>query len=198
MMLMSYLHRATEDCRFRLLCIVEIRRLRLPTPDLELPTPSSLAGGCTRCGRGRPRVGVGRFCCATPAVNCISSRKLSRSEANLRSAFSKSCSLRPDPPTNGTPLIVVLLRLLAECFASAPMTVPTEVRCSLRRPERRLQLSPRLGRPSCDVGRIESVSRARSSSWSRRQAGRRAGKSRCCCRLAVRARHRPATTQCPR
>jgi DNA polymerase III epsilon subunit-like protein len=62
------LHRATEDCRFRLLCIVEILRLMLPTPDLRFP-PSSLAACCTRCGRGRGRVEVGRLLCATPALN---------------------------------------------------------------------------------------------------------------------------------
>ena len=140
----------------------------LPTPDLRFAIPSSpfRLGACeTRGGLGRGLVGVWRLCCATPAVNCISSRNVSRSEANLRSAFSKSTSLRPDPP-RFTPLIVALLRLLAVTVGllSSPVIVPTDWRCSLRRcPDRRRVLLP-LGRPSCDVGRTESVSRARSSS----------------------------------
>lgn len=132
----GHLHcRAVEDWRFKLLCIVEMRRRMLPTPDRKFPTPSSPLVGCTRWGLGLDLVGV-RFCCATPAENCISSRNESRSEANLRSATSKSTSLSPEPPTSGRPLIVVLLRLLAVCF-SRPMMVPTDERCSLRRADRR-------------------------------------------------------------
>jgi hypothetical protein len=154
---------AVDDWRFRLLCMVEMRRRMLPTPDLRLPTPSSLLACETRCGLGRGRVGVERACWATPAVNCISSRKVSRSEANLRSAMSNSWSLRPEPPSC-TPLMVALLRLLAVCLASRPVMVPLDWRCSLKRfAEVRRLVSP-LDRPSCEVGRIESVSRARSSS----------------------------------
>jgi hypothetical protein len=139
--------------------MVDRRRRMLPTLVLRFPPPSSC---CTRCGFGRG-VRVGRFCCGTPAVNCISSKKVSRSDANLRRACSKSTSLRPEPPTC-MPLIVVLLRLLADCLDSGPMIVPTELRLSeLKRADLRLRPST-LDRPSCDFGRISSVSRARSSS----------------------------------
>lgn len=128
-----------------------------------MPSSPFVLGACeTRGGRGRGRVGVWRLCCVTPAVNCISSRNVSRSDANLRNAFSKSTSLRPDPPKL-SPLIVALLRLLAVTrgLVSWPVIVATDWRFSLKRwPDRRR--AP--GKPSCEVGRIESVSRARSSS----------------------------------
>jgi hypothetical protein len=124
--------------------------------------PSSpLVGGCETRGRGRVLVGVERFDWATPAVNWISSRNVSRSEANLRRAFSKSTSLRP-PGASDTPLMVfVLLRLLDDDLLSRPVMVPTDWRFSLRRCLERWRA---VGRPSCEVGRLESVSRARSSS----------------------------------
>jgi len=156
---------AVDDWRFRLLCMVEIRRRMLPTPDLRFPTPSSLLACDTRCGLGRGLVGVERACCATPAVNCISSRKVSRSEANLRSAMSNSWSLRPEPPSC-RPLMVALLRLLAVCLESEPMPtiVPLDWRFSLNRFADLRRVVSALDRPSWEVGRIESVSRARSSS----------------------------------
>jgi hypothetical protein len=41
---MFHSHRATDDCRFMLLCMVEMRRLMLPTPDLRFPASSLLLG----------------------------------------------------------------------------------------------------------------------------------------------------------
>lgn len=107
-----------------MLLIVDIRLRMLPTPDdlvFAISSPSIF------CVLGR---GFGRFCgVAVPALNCISSRKLSRSDANLRRAFSKSASLRPDPPML-VPLIVALLLLLAVGLTSGPIVLLMDLRAS--------------------------------------------------------------------
>lgn len=61
----------------------EIRRLMLPTPDLRVKV-SSLTIFCV-FGRA-----LGRFGMIAPALRVKSSKKESRSEANFRSALSKS------------------------------------------------------------------------------------------------------------
>ena len=163
-----------DDWRLRLLCMVDRRRRMLPTPDLRFP-PASSCCCCNRGGGGRMRgfVGVGRFWGATPAVKVISSRNVSRSEANLRRAFSKSWSLRPEPPTC-RPFIVALLLLLAVCF-SGPTMVLVDWRCSEERcvGGRAAAAAAASGwsRPSCDFGRMESVSSAQSSSMVSTSAG---------------------------
>lgn len=84
----------------------DIRRRMLPTPDF-IVIESSLN---ILCVLGLDLV---RMVGTTPAASDRSDRKESRSDANFRSAFSKSTSFNPPDPLACIPLIVVLLLLLS-------------------------------------------------------------------------------------
>lgn len=102
----------TVDCLFKLLMSrKDMRRLILPTPDF-MPAFSSLI---IRCGFGR---GFGRLGITAPALRVRSAKNESRSEANLRNAFSKSTSFSTLVPLIWAALIVVLLLLLSVPFLS--------------------------------------------------------------------------------
>ena len=153
-----------------MLFIVESLLRMLPTP-LFSPAPTDGFSSDVM----RKVLGRGRFdgccccllfgvCCTMPADTCISSRKLSLSEANFLSASSKASSSKPEPPTCGTALIVALLLLLAVGWIStALIMLPMLLRASKLYLDFRLAASEG-GEPGVGGLPALSVSNARSSS----------------------------------
>ena len=125
--------RFTEDCLFMLfMSLNDIRRLMLPTlafrPVLSSP---NIFWVFSR--------GFGRLGTTAPALRVKSAKNDSRSEANFRSAFSKSASLRLPVPLSCTPLTVTLLLLLSVPLCSGDREIEAiESRASSESLESRL------------------------------------------------------------
>ncbi|KAH8602145.1 hypothetical protein B0O99DRAFT_130795 [Bisporella sp. PMI_857] len=121
-----------DGCRFMLVISLKlIRRLILPPTlrsGLLLPATPSTSPSSTLILSALGFVIGGTACVGAPALKLKSSRKFSRSLANLINALSKSNPAK-FPLLSDGPLIVILLRLL--CMLSSSSRVWIELRASL-------------------------------------------------------------------